>query len=219
MNDFHTIRGKFLQLESLYCIIEKWQELNEKICYEWGNWDEKEAPWWYNERASLSIFAGAVWLCGGWAFEEFSAFKKAISKKGNENKRIGRCDIKFRVGKHKFVAEAKQCWPNIGSNMQEVRSKVKEDLDKACKECEQMIERNIKRDYNRLGLVFAVPRLHKSKQENIENILHQFLDELQKISNVTIAWTFPEYARSLRSPTGSDRDYIFPGIAMLARLV
>jgi hypothetical protein len=62
---------------------------------EWLN--VKDVPWWYNERASLSLFAGAVWGCHGWVFEEFGIWRKIASKRGVKYT-SGRRDIEFEVG-------------------------------------------------------------------------------------------------------------------------
>ncbi|HSD83524.1 MAG TPA: hypothetical protein VLG46_06690 [Anaerolineae bacterium] len=73
-------------------------------------------PWWYNERESVGILAGAIWKYGGdWVLEEFGTDKLAGPSK--EKTFPCRCDIAFGVDGQDFWGEAKQCWPNlIGKN-------------------------------------------------------------------------------------------------------
>ncbi|MGH8746639.1 MAG: hypothetical protein ACREUK_09110 [Burkholderiales bacterium] len=37
--------------------------------------EDSDAPWWFNERAALSVVAAAAWLAGGIALEEYTAPK------------------------------------------------------------------------------------------------------------------------------------------------
>jgi hypothetical protein len=96
----------------------EWQSMQK---LDW--WDHKgDAPWWYNERASLSLFAGAVWKCRGWVFEEFSIKRRTATTRGKYKRHSGRCDIMFGLGKIQFVGEAKQCWPVLGPSLRNAMS-------------------------------------------------------------------------------------------------
>ena len=84
-------------LELLKPVLSKWQELMTPAYWNYKN----DAPWWYNERALLSLFAGAVWKCSksnGWAFEEFTSDKWRTMRRGNRKKGKGRGDIMFGMG-------------------------------------------------------------------------------------------------------------------------
>jgi len=190
-------------------VLEKWQRLNEEKSW----FKNEDAPWWYNERATLSVFAGAVWQCKGWVFEEFSATKAARSARGKVNYKNGRCDIQFSISESEFIAEAKQCWPVLGGSMQNARHIVEANIAQANKEVMQLPEWG----YRRLGITFVAPQIHISKQEGINAYLQAFIAELLTIKNTTVAWVFPEAARGLRpfSEENTYRDYIFPGVAVL----
>ena len=59
------IRGiRIGSLQALRPMLKQWQEV-----IEW--WDaknkERDASWWYNERASIRRLAGAVWFVSSWA--------------------------------------------------------------------------------------------------------------------------------------------------------
>jgi hypothetical protein len=206
-------RGRNLgHLEVLKPILLKWQGLVEDFI-DGGS----DCPWWYNERASLSLFAGAVWLSDGWAFEEFSTKKWArrMGKKGR--KRIGRCDIQFGIGKNTFVAEAKQAWPTIGRSDQSGMVTVRAYLQKARDESSRLPNNEGKK----LGILFVVPLIRRSKRKQVDKILRRkqidkilssFLEQLRKQENRTMAWVFPKKTRTM-SYRGNN--YYYPGIVLL----
>ena len=208
MSDSYSKGIVVSRLRSLERILTEWQNLNERPGSKWARHDH-DAPWWYNERASLSFFAGAIWHCsGGWVFEEFSTIKIGTVIRGRQQEHRGRCDIQFGIGNHIFVAEAKQCWPNIGDAHKATQT-IELSLQSARQDCNQLTEFG----YPRLAIVFAAPKLLGSKQDNIENTLQQFVCELRKMRNTTFASTFPKNARNLR-PDNDYGDYIFPGIVL-----
>ena len=67
-----------------------------------------EAPWAFNERASISQLAAGCWLAGGSALEEFS------TSKGHHDRRYlcgrtGRGDVYLSLGDNDYTCEAKWC--------------------------------------------------------------------------------------------------------------
>lgn len=78
----------------------------------------QDNPWWYNERASLSVLAGAAWTLKDWfALEEFSTIKRmrTLSPGLDEGHlRNGRCDLFIRNPEESFAIEAKQAVQGIG---------------------------------------------------------------------------------------------------------
>lgn len=172
------------------------------------NWGKTDAPWWYNERASLSLFAGAVWVCGGWAFEEYATSKRSkIKKRKNRN---GRGDLFFSIRKHGYVAEAKQYWSGMGKRARDPVVGIKNSLRKARKDSWDV---PVDKKEIRLGLVFVVPWFPKSEQENVGKLIQRWLSRATKISGAAIAWTFPRAKRKLKADDG----YIHPGVLLLAR--
>jgi hypothetical protein len=84
--------------------------------------DQKESggtdfPYHYNERATLSIFAGALWRSddANLVLEEFGT-----EKKGAAGDYKGRQDIWFRASSHSCIGEAKQKWVRL--------NRVREDI-------------------------------------------------------------------------------------------
>ncbi len=87
-------------------VIVKWLKINRDYIEEH---ECEDCLYWYTEWASVSSFAGAVWRCGGFALEEYSA------KKGKEGY-SGRIDLYFSFSDFGVVAEAKADWLNLSSN-------------------------------------------------------------------------------------------------------
>ena len=101
-------------LSPLRGVLREWQNLNEDPIWR----KIPDLPWWFNERAVLSQFAGAVWRHPhGWVFEEYSTWRYRSQKK----RQTGRGDIWFRINNHDFVGEAKQCWPVLSGKASSVR--------------------------------------------------------------------------------------------------
>ena len=68
-------------------------------------------PWYYGERANISILAGAAWTLPEWAaIEEFATFKKNGKKEKN-----GRCDLYVRTKDKSFAFEAKHVWQGLST--------------------------------------------------------------------------------------------------------
>ncbi|MDR9876735.1 hypothetical protein RJC98_16220 [Pseudomonas allii] len=78
----------------------------------------KDNPWWYNERASLSVLAGAAWTLKDWfALEEFSTIKRMRTLTPGVDEghlRNGRCDLFIRNPEESIAIEAKQAVQRIG---------------------------------------------------------------------------------------------------------
>src|SRR5713226_1261165 len=59
-------------LPELRQVLRKWIFVNKDYVH---RWDGIDAPWWYNERASVSALAAAAWLAKGIALEEYTTRK------------------------------------------------------------------------------------------------------------------------------------------------
>ena len=98
--EYSGFKDESLKLEP---VLSTWLELN-RYCVQ--NWEE-DVPWRYNERATLSYFAGAIWRSGGFALEEYSTQKsKSV---GAEYSKKGRGDLWFELGCREYDVEAKFC--------------------------------------------------------------------------------------------------------------
>jgi len=189
------------ELQVLKPVLKKWQDLNTYLS------SEEDVAWWYNERASLSVFAGALWKCGGWAFEEFSIERRTQSTR---RKAQGRCDIQFEFKGHGYIGEAKQTWFSLGKKRPVSIKKVERDLSRAQHEIRQI---QVKANHQ-IAMTFVVPEINISESANLSKHIEEFVQELHKIKNAALAWTFPQFARNMR-PDNQYRDYIYPGVALV----
>ena len=196
---------KINRLSELQPVLEQWQNLNDDLT--WFEYDD--APWWYNERASLSIFAGAIWKSGGSVFEEFSSIKENVTKQTYS----GRCDIEFSVGRSEFIGEAKQCWIDLNENLQKNIRDVESSINDAVSDARQA---PVWENHSRVGIVFVVPSISKKKKENIDIHLRSFIELVTKIEDVTVAWVFPRKARYLEPPKDNpEAGSFFPGVLIV----
>jgi hypothetical protein len=175
-------------LKLLKPVLSTWQELMSPKFWNYAN----DAPWWYNERALLSLFAGAVWKCRGWAFEEFTANKWKTTRRGSRKKGRGRGDIMFGIGKVDFVTEAKQCWPILGPKPEKALKTIEKTMSKAQADASRLPYYG-----KRLGIVFVTPRIHDVNLKHADEILESFTERLKKMENTALAWFFPPEKRTL----------------------
>jgi len=206
-----TIRGiRIARLHRLKPILRSWISLNVTFGSYWAR-DYSDSPWWYNERATLSFFAGAVWRAGGWAFEEFSTSKQGQSTSGAKSLRTGRCDINFGVNSAEYVAEAKQSWPILGHPTRGAKDVVN-SLHAAERDARQLRDMRLPC----LGIAFASPRIHMRMRHQLRPLLAEFVNSLSNVQDATVAWTFPTASHNLR-PEGRNKQYIYPGVLVLIR--
>jgi len=201
MNTLTDIRGLHLgSLSALSSVFRYWQVLNEI-------WEDDDAPWWYNERATVGFLAGAIWKYGGWVLEEFGADKFSDQKR--KKSFSGRCDIAFGIDDQLYWGEAKQCWPTLnGKNNNQMATT---NLELASKQVRSGKERG----YKGLAIVFVAPKVIKSpaNRQHIDSYVTSYIDQLKTIPHITLAWTFPAQTRYLW-PDNGWRDYFFPGVIM-----
>jgi hypothetical protein len=192
-------------------ILQEWARLNNDLGAKWAS-KEADAPWWYNERASLSLLAGAIWRVEGWAFEEFSTAKALALPQTARSHGPGRCDLMFGIRGRTFVAEAKQAWPNLGGSIPQAIATTHAALAAACKDALRVPDWG----YPRLGIVIAAPMLRASKASQLDALVSRYVVGLSVDRAVSIAYAFPAAAMDLR-PSSAYKDFVFPGVVLLVR--
>jgi hypothetical protein len=134
----------------------------------------KDIPYSYNERATLSILAGAIWRSSN----KNIVFEEYVVKKEKEKESIkykGRRDIWFRIHDKvkdkiiEFRGEAKQKWGKFDS------INIKELLEIARKELKSIDKP--KPDDKVIGIVFKVPKA-TSKEKPDSNLLEKIHNEI-----------------------------------------
>lgn len=173
--------------------------------------DDEDAPWWYNERAILSLFAGAVWKGRGWAFEEYSTSKKFVTSRGRGTKAYaGRGDLAFWAKGGDYALEAKVCHPSLsggGTPLQAVRDALKE----ACSD----VRRSKYRGSLPIRMVFGAPSIAAGQWGHWLERWREFRDQLIALpGGVAVAWTFPPWGGKLRVREQGIL-YVYPGAILV----
>lgn len=190
------------RIRSIRPVLEEWARVVAKYIKSCNN---KDNPWWYNERASLSCLAAAAWRNGGIALEEYYTEKGKEFRSWN-----GRCDLYFSAGEESFGCEAKQAWCAIGKKARSGVDEAEKKLKDACKEARQLS----KDEGRRLGLCFAVPYLPIKDKMHLDTLLNKWIEELKSLEYSSIAWIFPGKSRY-----HTHEGELYPGVVLLIREV
>ena len=148
------------KLQFLRPILEQWAKINRDYTEQSRIADERDEGnyYWFTERANLSALAGAIWRCGGFAAEEYSA------RKGDE-KSHGRVDLFFKFAGKNIVCEAKHDWlyfPNAKTDVTPTR--LVNCLNSALEDVEHTLKAN-SCDFG-LALAFITPYWDYTKQQD-----------------------------------------------------
>jgi hypothetical protein len=184
-------------------LLETWITTNAQIVRAW----QGDLPWWYNERASVSVLAGASWLSGGIAFEEYTADKRTGKKRHPIFS--GRVDLYLRVKGEQFIAEAKYFWSGATFVNSTTTNTLRERLKEACNDI-RMCPPNGQR---RLGILFATPYIAKSQESRVDELVGEWIGAMRRVRCSCSAWVFPRESRCVSGQS------ICPGAAVLIQKV
>lgn len=187
-----------------------------------------DAPWWYNERTSISVLAGAAWINQWSALEEYSTTKRGAPDENLEKShRTGRADLMVQTSEVSFAFEAKQAWQRIGTRTVEgARSKnIFKKKDSAWKDVKELSIREA--DY-RFSATFASPSFPDSdflkflempgKKPATAYIKSWYEELLEQLSNQTrgrthyLAAYFPDPESGLVT---SNHGFHYPGVVLI----
>jgi len=188
-------------------ILMKWLNCIARVADSWVQFGD--LPWWYNERADISILAGAVWKSGELAIEEFVSEKRRISRNtGNLSRRYtGRIDFYFSVKGQHFIAEAKDCWSGAGDESTDPTFMIGKRLESALSDI-----RKVKSYGDRkLAILFAKPQL-PVKKKDAERLIRRWLKLVRTMETDAIAWYFPDNARRIKW-----NNRLYPGVVLLIK--
>ncbi|WP_437528252.1 hypothetical protein WME79_44565 [Sorangium sp. So ce726] len=173
-----------------------WFSLLDKYASIYKN---EDAAYWYNERATLSSFVGALWRSDAVALEEYRC-----SRRFGGQPVPGRTDLWFQLGPSEYVVEAKQCWPCRASRLPEY---AKGPFDSATSQLHAEVDGGA----SRVALLFVVPSLAGQPDASFAD---EWIQVASKISADVRAWYFPTTMRTLKSRRTLR---FYPGILLLAR--
>ena len=193
-------------LRSLNGLLDGWTCILERLV---ETWQPEDVPWWYNERASLSVLAGAVWAAGDVAFEEFSSEKERRRSKRNFK---GRIDVRFCYGGTDFVAEAKQSWPLIGRQARSAQTAIENDLRHAKKD----VRRAPADEGQKLAIVFASPSFPPAELDDLDGCLMRWRQVFGRIESEAKAFV---WVRNCEWILAEDDGYVYPGTAVFIRSI
>lgn len=210
-------------LSRLKPVIEEWTEM----VLEFSDQRPDDVCWWYTERATLSILAGAAWRTKNWlALEEYSTSKTIVSDKEDATVRrikSGRCDLYLKNGAVSFAFEAKQVWQPIVTGRAKAKPNpyIAHGMDDAFADAAQLDKDEAGA---RVALTFVVPSIAPSTLPTesrarsiavttaVEDWLRPIRTNLQWHA---YAHVFPKESR-LMVPSKGKR--VFPGVVMLMRV-
>ena len=191
-------------------ILEKWQEIHQDFSDEWR--DIHDGPFWHIERPQVSVLAGAVWLSGGLALEEFQSPKGSPSERWE-----GQTDLALTFGqgseKRKCAVEAKaDCWVDITETEDRWNDKVRDRLQKAVNGTRETLAGDDKGQYSEgLAVLFIVPhqygRIRKGRLEKFEKWLYNKSHDLGALVG------------SVTDPLDDKKDYQYKNIYMAIKRV
>lgn len=200
MHGLHTTR----KTRCLRSILENWINLNRMLGSRWMRMSG-DAPWWYNERALLSVFVGAVWQSGEEAFEEFSQEKR----RGNRLK-PGRIDLWFSASSREFWAEAKTLEIPLTRGSGQATK-----VNAVMKTAKEDVRRLAPDGYTRrLAVVFGSPYLRPCPMSELHGRLEHMLEQADEVEHDAIAWIFPAMRRLPKA-----YNWICPGIIVWVKEV
>jgi len=185
-------------------LLEEWLLMIERYC----SVVEQDAPYWYNERATTSLLAGAAWRCGGIALEEFQTEKQTEG----EERIKGRADLRLVIADNWDSIEAKVSYLSDSHDTPRVVTR----LEQACEDVKKVPKAE---DELRIGVLFCCPEISVSDYGPVDMKLETFRAALMSIKNDAFAWCFPAITRELTPASGQYKDYRYPGLFLLARIV
>jgi hypothetical protein len=210
-------------LKGLNPLLVSWTQTTIDFCRR-RNFEDN--CWWYNERASLSILAGAAWRIKGWsALEEFSTTKRGVVPENElDPGRIvrGRCDLLLAHASSDYAVEAKQVWQPIGRRARVNR--VKSGMQKAWQDVG-----NLTHDEgdHRLALTFVAPYIPLCEvgeltirgaavvdEVAVRDVVESWLKGLDLSVMDAYAYAFPRVASGF---VNDAQKYVFPGSLICVR--
>lgn len=196
--------------------LRNWTERIECYAERWSGTmgDQRDAAYWYGERATASVMVAALAESGAAVLAEYDCPRDRGFADGP---RRGRSDFWFSLQGHDAVVEAKQVWPKTPTALPNACARAHAQA------ADQLLSgiRGAGLKSQLLSVVFAVPSIDAHRGEPWTEYLDAAKAAVQLESgtasgrDVAWAWSFPEAARELRGLVAPNR--IFPGVLLTVR--
>jgi hypothetical protein len=195
-------------LRALRPLLETWTTLVKRYAEQ----VEDDIPYWYNERANVSLLAGAAWTRGALALEEYSE-EKFSSEEPDGWK--GRADLWVLFRGRNYVFEAKHRWPCVDSGED------LDDLDRCVLDALRAARKDAvassRHGGQRVGIVFVTPTL--SRAEEADERIGPFLRRLEEMDLDFLAWAVPPEGKLPASgEIPEHKGQYYPGVALVGRV-
>ena len=115
------------RVRKLKPILRGWIRAIGHYCCEVG-----EPPYYYNERANISLLAAGAWEAGAAVLEEYQTSKK--SKEVQRKPGRGRCDLFVCTNGTDFQIEAKHVWMRADARDKTVKNRIRKGFEEAFKD-------------------------------------------------------------------------------------
>lgn len=210
----HTISDYIIKnkcIKHWETIIEEWIVAVEKFTR-----ITNDAPYWYDERANVSVLAGAAWRSGKIALEEFQQNKTETANQQDEQhikERRGRSDLWIQDERNSDFVEAKFKWLNLADNNKNTIAQ--KTLESAVADAERVAPYE---NFGKIGVAFLPVYIKKQDCPRVSSLngkIYSAIDEILSIKCSLVAWTFP---RKMRDYIYND-DERLPGIILLAKKI
>ncbi|ROM62649.1 hypothetical protein BK653_28120 [Pseudomonas brassicacearum] len=179
------------KLEFLRPVLERWFDCIDRYNAVRG---DNDTPYWFDERANLSLLSAAAWMA------EMVTLQNAPTRKQNEEgERNVSADLFIASTEERAFIQATQRWPKVNNlNLTQPLQEVTSDAKRISYASDL-----------KLGCLFVSPQ--KAQQSATPEELQDMIDDLQKENTCAVAWYFPYAYRKLRNEAG----LYHPGIAVL----
>lgn len=172
--------------------------------------------YWYNERASLSSFAGAFYSQKNKSNSCFALEEYRETKGRGRGKWNGRVDMWFNLDNKDYVVEAKQNWISITNKLEikritkSISTSLREAKDDATKSAQ------VNDGISPIGISFIVPYCKKKEHDGFNDETGKKINEIINVIENDIdcfgcAYVFPENGLLTENMGG----YIYPGVILL----
>lgn len=179
------------KLEFLRPVLERWFECIDRYNAVRG---DNDTPYWFDEKANLSLLSAAAWMA-----DMVTLQQTPTRKQTEEGERNGRADLFIATSEERAYLQATQRWPRVNSL----------NLTQALQDITSDAKRISYASDLKLGCLFVAPQ--KAQQSATPEELQDMVDDLQKEHTCAVAWYFPYAYRKLHNETGN----YHPGIAVL----
>lgn len=182
-------------------VLDQWAKLILRAAHDW---EGKDWPWWYRERAMVGVLAAACWREGGTALEEYSG-KKGRSE---DVPYTGRLDLFLSLNRIEYQVEAKFKWNDCSQSSRQIRKEIERSLSAAVRDARDVTS-DVRR---RFGVVFAAPYLKDGDPETMVAAIERWRTAVDETRCGAYAWALPREGWAAKW-----KGFVHPGVAMLVR--